>query len=222
MASVLVVNADDFGLTDGVNAGIIRACREGIVTSASLMVQAPRAAAAAALAKECPDLSLGLHYDEPAHTHIDDPTTLTTDLEHQLELFAALVGRPPTHLDSHHHVHLEGRRASAFAELGRRLGVPVRGCSPIRYIGGFYGQWEWGVTDLSHLSVDYLLRLLREEVVEGCSEIACHPAASLEGLESSYRDERPFELQTLTQPRVRTALVELGIELRSFDGILTA
>jgi predicted glycoside hydrolase/deacetylase ChbG (UPF0249 family) len=221
MVRVLVVNADDFGLTDGVNEGIIRAHREGIVTSASLMVRAPRAAAAAALAEGCPDLSLGLHYEHAVDADIDDPATLAAELEDQLERFAALVGRPPTHLDSHHHVHLEARRASAFADVGRRLDVPVRGCSPVRYIGGFYGQWQWGVTDLSHLSVDYLVHLLREEVIEGCYETACHPAASLDGLESIYRGERLVELETLTDRRVRAALVELGIVLRNFDGILS-
>jgi predicted glycoside hydrolase/deacetylase ChbG (UPF0249 family) len=221
MVRVLVVNADDFGLTAGVNEGIIRAHREGLVTSASLMVRAPRAAAAAALAARCPDLSLGLHYEARADADIDDPATLAAELEDQLERFAALVGRPPTHLDSHHHVHLQGRRAAAFADVGQRLGVPVRGCSPVRYIGGFYGQWEWGVTDLSHLSVNYLFHLLREEVLEGPNEIACHPAASLDDLESSYHAERLVELETLTEPRVRAALAELGIEPRSFDGILS-
>jgi predicted glycoside hydrolase/deacetylase ChbG (UPF0249 family) len=222
MVRVVVVNADDFGLTDGVNEGVIRAHCEGIVTSASLMVRASQAAAAAAVAKECPDLSLGLHYEEPADADDDDPAKFVAELEDQLERFAALVGRPPTHLDSHHHVHLEGRCSSAFADVGRRLGIPVRGRSPVRYIGGFYGQWEWGVTDLSHLTVDYLLHLLREEAVGSCSEIACHPAASLEGLESIYREERLVELETLTEPRVRTALHELRIELRGFDGVLTS
>ena len=77
------------------------------------------------------------------------------------------------------------------------------------------------MTDLSHLSVDYLVHLLREEALEGCREIACHPAASLEGTESSYHEERLVELETLTEPRVRAALVELGIEPRSYDGILS-
>src|SRR3712207_7572277 len=59
----LIVNADDFGRSFGVNRGIIEAHENGIVTSASLMVRWPAAAAAAAYAKERPGLGLGLHLD---------------------------------------------------------------------------------------------------------------------------------------------------------------
>src|SRR3954465_4438787 len=61
----LIVNADDFGLSHGVNAGIIQAHEHGIVTSASLMVRASAAAAqeAANYAKRRPQLSVGLHVD---------------------------------------------------------------------------------------------------------------------------------------------------------------
>src|SRR5206468_3723439 len=54
----LIVNADDFGLTDGVTGGIARAHRDGIVTSTSLMVDAPGARAAARLARELPGLDI--------------------------------------------------------------------------------------------------------------------------------------------------------------------
>ena len=57
----LVVNADDFGLSTGVNQGIICAHEEGIVTSASLMVRQPAAAEAAAYARDHSRLSVGLH-----------------------------------------------------------------------------------------------------------------------------------------------------------------
>ena len=63
MTRRLVVNADDLGLTAGVNDGIVEAHVRGIVTSASLMVLWPAAAGAAAYAREKPDLALGLHLD---------------------------------------------------------------------------------------------------------------------------------------------------------------
>src|SRR5215469_1414329 len=59
----LIVNADDFGQSRGVNRGIITAHEHGIVTSASLMVRWPAAAEAAAYARSHPALSLGLHFD---------------------------------------------------------------------------------------------------------------------------------------------------------------
>lgn len=57
----LIVTADDFGMSPGVNAGIIRAHREGIVTNASLMVNAQARDEAVGLARDNPHLSLGLH-----------------------------------------------------------------------------------------------------------------------------------------------------------------
>jgi hopanoid biosynthesis associated protein HpnK len=57
----LIVNADDFGLSPEVNAGIMRAHRDGILRSASLMVAEPAARAAAELAHDNPNLDVGLH-----------------------------------------------------------------------------------------------------------------------------------------------------------------
>src|SRR5262245_7915497 len=59
----LIVNADDFGQSDGINRGIVHAHDCGIVTSASLMVRWPAALAAAAWALEHPQFSVGLHID---------------------------------------------------------------------------------------------------------------------------------------------------------------
>lgn len=57
----LIVNADDFGLSSSANRAILRAHREGILTSASLMVGAPAAAEAVAAARVIPSLGVGLH-----------------------------------------------------------------------------------------------------------------------------------------------------------------
>src|SRR6516225_220913 len=59
----LIVNADDFGQSPGVNRGIIEAHERGIVTSASLMVRWPAARAAASYARRHLKLSVGLHFD---------------------------------------------------------------------------------------------------------------------------------------------------------------
>ena len=59
----LIVNADDFGQTAGINEGIIQCSERGIVTSASLMVRWPSARAATEYARAAPALSVGLHID---------------------------------------------------------------------------------------------------------------------------------------------------------------
>ncbi len=57
----LIVNADDFGLSPEVNAAVVRATRDGILRSASLMVAEPAAPGAAQIARENPALDVGLH-----------------------------------------------------------------------------------------------------------------------------------------------------------------
>lgn len=57
----LIVNADDFGRSSSINEAVIRAHQEGILTTASLMVNEPSCAEAVALAKENPKLGVGLH-----------------------------------------------------------------------------------------------------------------------------------------------------------------
>lgn len=56
-----IFNADDFGISKGVNAAIVKAHREGILNSASLMINQKYAAEAVKLAKEMPELEMGLH-----------------------------------------------------------------------------------------------------------------------------------------------------------------
>src|SRR5476651_2669702 len=57
----LIVNADDFGLSKSVNEAVVRAHRDGILTTASLMVNEPGFDEAVKLAKENPSLGVGLH-----------------------------------------------------------------------------------------------------------------------------------------------------------------
>src|SRR5947208_2177006 len=139
----LIVNADDFGQSRGINRGVARAHRAGVVTSASLMVRFPEAAEAAGYARANPALSVGLHLDlgewsyrdgtwQPEYVVVDtdDDRAVSDEVERQLERFRALVGRDPTHLDAHQHVHREEPARSALLAMGRSLAVPVRGESP--------------------------------------------------------------------------------------------
>ncbi|TML31230.1 MAG: ChbG/HpnK family deacetylase, partial [Actinobacteria bacterium] len=134
----------------------------------------------------------------------------------QLEAFERLVGRPPTHVDSHHHVHRRGEVASIARELVSALGVPLREQGPVRYVGGFYGQWEWRVTDLEHIGPEFLIWILRNEVDEGWTEIGCHPGFVTEDFSSVYLAEREVEVATLTDRRVQAEIEALGIRLASY------
>lgn len=222
----LIVNADDLGLSAGVNAGIAEAHERGIVTSASLMVRKPAAGEAVALAGEYPALAIGLHIDlgqwdyEESEWKVayercspDDAGAVERECRAQLEVFRELLGRDPTHIDSHQHTHMSEPVASVADRLSAELGVPLRG-RRIRYEGGFYGQSGRGVPFPDGITVERLIELI-EALPAGWTELGCHPGIGLEG-ESSYARERQVEVETLTDPRVKAAIERSGVELRSF------
>jgi predicted glycoside hydrolase/deacetylase ChbG (UPF0249 family) len=227
-AKYLIVNADDFGQSHGINRGIITAYRDGVVTSASLMVRWPAAAEAAAYAREHPTLSLGLHIDLGEHilraaewvplysvVSLASETAVRDEISRQLGVFDRLMGHAPTHLDSHQHVHLREPVRAILADIAQRLGVPLRSCSPeVSYCGSFYGQADDGTRLGDVISVDGLVRIL-ETLPPGCTELACHPASECD-LQTLYSHERLDELKVLCDPRLRTAVVGMGFELRSF------
>lgn len=220
MSRKLIVNADDFGASPGINRGILECHRNGILTSASLMVTGAAAEEAAALSREHPELAVGLHWDvigeDEREFDTSDGAAVRDELEAQLDRFIKLMGRPPTHVDSHRHMHLDGQVRDLFGALVAPLGVPLRGDGSVNFIGGFYGQWEWGVTELRHVSVEALRRILRFEVREGWTEISCHPGYPDPTYRAIYLAEREAEVRTLTDPRLRTIVDRLGITLESY------
>jgi predicted glycoside hydrolase/deacetylase ChbG (UPF0249 family) len=224
----LIVNADDFGLSSGVNRGIAQAHEHGILTSASLMVRAGHAPDAAEYAKAHPDLSVGLHVDLyewhyngeawiAAYEHVPpcDATAVGAEVAAQVERFCALMGGEPTHLDAHQHAHREEPAKSIVLEFGRRFGIPVRSFTPgLRYEGGFYGQSGKGEPWPEGITVEALCELLRA-LPPGASELGCHPAID-DDSGSSYAAERTTETATLCDPRVRAVLEQEQIALRSY------
>lgn len=75
MPGALVVNADDLGVSKGATIGILRAHREGVVTSASLCVTTPfYRHAVETCVRECPDLGIGLHLALTLGSPASDPS----------------------------------------------------------------------------------------------------------------------------------------------------
>jgi predicted glycoside hydrolase/deacetylase ChbG (UPF0249 family) len=224
----LIVNADDFGQSAGVNRGVIQAHEQGILTSTSMMVRWPAAAEAAEYARHHPQLGIGLHLDfgEWAYREgawvrryqvVDesDARALSEETAHQLKTFGDLVGHPPTHLDSHQHAHRKEPARSIVVEVAKRLDIPVRDLTPsISYCDRFYGQDDRGASYPECICVAGFLRILAG-LGTGVTEIGCHPAAA-DDLDTMYRMERLTELETLCDPRVRNAITEMDIQLRSF------
>jgi chitin disaccharide deacetylase len=226
----LIVNADDFGMSLGINEGIVTAHEEGIVTSASLMVRWPAAAAAAAFGRDHPTLSLGLHLDLGECifrngklrllyevVNPDDSAAVAGELARQLNHFRVLVGRDPTHLDSHQHVHCWEPVRSIAVEAACRLSIPLRHCSSARYCGEFYGQADDGAPLPGAIRLDRLIEIVTG-LRPGFTELVCHPGFG-DDIDAVYRDERSQELAVLCDPRIRETLAATGVELCSFRGI---
>ncbi len=167
------------------------------MTSASLMVLRSAAREAAQYARERRGFSVGLHI-ESEH-----------DARSQLDAFRALMGRDPTHVDSHKHVHRQEPLRTIAGELAGELGVPLREHSDIVYIESFYGR-----PDPSAVEVPALLAII-ERLAPGTTELGCHPGLD-EQLQSSYVQPRLTEVQTLCNERVREALGAAEVQLRTF------
>jgi predicted glycoside hydrolase/deacetylase ChbG (UPF0249 family) len=210
----LIVNADDFGMTAGVNEGIVEAHTRGILTSTSLMVDRAAAEQAAALAREHPRLSVGLHFVDDTLA-LDEPGHAAREFAAQLARFRELMGSEPTHVDSHHHVHM--KRMPTFVQLARQLGVPVRGDGRVPYLGEFYAHPTAAVVDLDRIREPFLVRLLDAVGADAdFIELGCHPGRVTDELRSSYREEREIELATLTDPGLPAKVGALGLTLASY------
>jgi len=211
-----VVNADDFGHSELTNDGIIRAREHGIVTSTSLMVRRPGAAHAGGYARANPEFSVGLHVDFGPWEYLDgDQERVASDapaadeVRGQLQLFRELVGRDPTHLDSHHHVHRDDPVRPPVRALAAQLGVQLRFDGDARYVGEYYG-----LPAREAIEPRALVAII-QGLGEGVSELGCHPGLDGE-LDSSYRMQRLREVEVLCDPSVREALDRAGVVLRSF------
>jgi chitin disaccharide deacetylase len=149
----LIVNADDFGLTRGVNAGIIQGFREGIITSATLMANGTAFADAVEQARANPSLGVGCHLvlvggksvapkqQIPSLADSDGnlPPTLPAFLRKlltgsvtaeamEVELRAQIgkiisAGVQPTHLDSHKHTHTHPRVLDAVLKVAEEFRI---------------------------------------------------------------------------------------------------
>lgn len=220
----LIVNADDFGAGRGINRGVVEVHRDGILTSASLMVEMPGSEEAARLAAALPRLSVGLHAvltgeDGAPIVDFDERERCRAELHRQVRRFAQLTGGQPTHLDSHHNVHRDPRLLPLFLELAEEHGLPLREHSPARYFPEFYGQWDGGEVHLEWISPSSLVRMLAVDIGPGVTELGCHPGYVASDFRSSYLVERETELRTLCDAAVCRAIGELGIALISFSDL---
>ncbi len=271
MTRYLITNADDFGLTLGVSRGIIRAHREGILTSTSFMTNFPWAGEMAPLLAEAPDLGVGVHLNlttgEPVLPAAEVRSLVGPDgrfsrsllrvltrvrIEEasrewtaQIEKGIHLLGKTPTHLDTHRYLQIYPPLCAVMLELAQRYGISaVRYLQPDFVPKGAFRPWSpagylvdrglrrtAGLIKSSGLhspdlamagdfdTQELLARLGR--VGKGVTEVIAHPGEVDDQLSdlSSLREQRMSELAALVAPEVRRLIEERGIYLIHFGHV---
>ncbi|HEX9084382.1 MAG TPA: ChbG/HpnK family deacetylase [Gemmatimonadaceae bacterium] len=270
----LIINADDFGISRGVNIGIIEAAEAGVVTSASIMVNLPGFADALDRALSCPALSLGLHLNLTAGRPLTDVPSLTRRSTGEFYALPVLVARaslgllnewdiareclaqidrmsaegfPPTHLDSHRHVHAHPAISSAVITAAASRGVfQVRVPTEPLWLNA--RDWratlkKAGLLACARLSSrtrasdgairfvglslqggsSFAKRLfaLIPQLPAGTTELMTHPGYADDSLaeQDSYTLQRETELRVLCSREFRELLARCGVDLASFaDG----
>jgi predicted glycoside hydrolase/deacetylase ChbG (UPF0249 family) len=252
MKKLLIINADDFGLSRGLNYGIVDAFRNGVVRSTTAMVTMNAIEHAAELSVANPELAVGLHFvltlgrpltnapslvgdDGELNKEIWDKaeknqvviSEVEKELECQYEKFCKVFGRKPSHIDSHHHVHMIEQIFPTVARFANNKELPLR-VDPTRisyetltknpvttsssFCADFYGD---------EISSDIFLDLIEREK-DGISslEIMCHPAyIDQDLLNSNYSMPRLVELQVLTNPNIAKGIATSGFDLGNFTNL---
>lgn len=244
----LIVNADDFGFTRDVNAGIVEAHRHGILTATTLMANGDAFDDAVALAQETPSLDVGWHLVLVQGNSVAEPSrALPATLK---ELLKALLRRElpvykearaqlnkllaagirPTHIDSHKHTHLLPPVLDAMVSLAKEFEIPwLRR----RVIPPSFGSSLRGVRTTDHflgfrltgkLNTESLAHAL-SRLPAGLSEFMCHPGKlgpELANAATRLKQSRELELAALVSPEVRDAIAKRGIELVNYRNAICA
>ncbi len=242
----LIVNADDFGYSRAVNFGIVDAYQFGVVRSCSIMANMPAFDHAVRLAKEHPELGIGVHLNltcgkplTPAQgivgqegffrkkddlfSSIGEVPLESIEKEWEAQIIKVQgAGIQPDHLDSHHHVHMLRPVLPLFLKLARKYRLPVR-LFGREYLPGEYKDVVSparfsGAFHGKGATASTILGLVDEGEGESL-EIMAHPGYLDEAIlkGSSYSMPRPRELDQLTSPDLILKLQNKGVELVTFS-----
>jgi len=151
----IIINADDFGLCEGVNKAVAQAHADGVLTSATVMTNMPDAEEAVELARKMPNLGIGVHLNLTQGRPVSKDHAVKCLLDAngrfrhsplELAIFSIVVaeirnavttelsaqiqwlidrGLTPTHLDSHKHIHCFPPIFSLICHLARRFNIPA-------------------------------------------------------------------------------------------------
>lgn len=263
----LRVNADDFGLTAGVTDGIIQAHKHGIVTHTSIMAVGLDFERAMALARKIPELCIGVHlcltWGLPLMPVKKISTLIGTRGRFSTlsnTLYRTSIGRlskqevtqewrsqidrvikfgiHPTHLDSHHNVHLLPNCLPIAVQLANEFCIPWLRRPAEGLLAGFYFKGhmlkrlalralcfrKWPLQTSDHFRglslygrIDFLMSLKKIIITlpPGLTELMVHPGIPdpLLEKEDSYVQERYVEFEKLCDPGIKNIIKKSNIIL---------
>jgi chitin disaccharide deacetylase len=204
----LVVNADDFGYSYGVNKGIIEAHTHGIITSTSVMVDGTAAHEARNL-KDFSELSVGLHFAVKDFSNVED------EFKRQIDIFISIIGRKPDHLDTHKLRTTEKGFKQLLDDYSSANRIPVRSYGFAKFIDSYFGFHSEG-----DLSIERLKQSV-DEATDEYNELMCHVGHADKYLRehSSYSEPREQELESMCDPSILTYIKEPGLTLTNWKNV---
>lgn len=247
MMKNIIFNADDFGLTKGCNEGIVTGIKKGVITSTTVMINMPYARKGLEILSEMKFKSAGIHLTltcgEPTLTPEEVPSLVNNenkfykrrnqlfpqmDLEevekelgNQIELFLD-TGFKPSHLDSHHHIHMYDGIREIVTKLAKEYDLPMRYANEETKL--YLKKNNIITTD--GFSMDFYGDNATRETIEktlidfkgNTIEFMVHPAIVDDRLIniSSYNTNREKELEILTDKNLINWLKEHNFNLIGF------
>ncbi|HBT63382.1 MAG TPA: hypothetical protein DEB10_01810 [Ruminococcaceae bacterium] len=240
----LIINADDFGLTNGVTYGIYDAVKNGIATSTTMMINTPGTKLAAGIIKSDKNLKVGLHLNlslgkplTSCESLVDEngcfikPKILKSDerydeqevydeFEAQYAAFIALTGKKPTHMDSHLYLHQIFPKVERQAKrLSEKFEIPLRKYDTKYYSGVYFeDRFKLAKDESFILLKSKFKKLVAENSGKEVIELMAHPGyLDKEILEmSSYSFPRTEEGAVLKDPEIKEFISRNAVELISF------
>ena len=206
--AALIIVADDYGYSGPTSEGIIRAACAEAIDAASAMVLRPWCDPGPLLET---GVEVGLHLEsDPGESH-------GAEARRQADLFERLFGRPPAHIDGHHHCHAEAPLDAAVAELAAELGARVRSVDDrhrqaLRDRGIDTPDRLIGRLSSIEPALPGEIRGLAEEgspLPPGLTEWMVHPGLADPALGSSYGEARVEDLELLLEQAANPALREV-------------
>lgn len=239
----VILNADDLGYEPAVTRGLLESMRQGVVSSATMIVNGPYSAEAALAARGLP---VGLHLNlarwrplsavppqllsrsgellEAVASQLP-PEVVEAEAHAQADALERLLGQQPTHVDVHKHLHRSPGVLEGLLRAARARALPVRSidarmrelarAAGVATNDHFFG--DAGAT--AYWTLEQLEATLKALPASGVIELMCHPGHAPTAIASGYAAQREVERDTFTSQWARDFLAAYGVTLESWAGV---